>query len=70
MEKNNDCFCYAPTWCPDENQWEPGYECDNCRKVKDDKIIEPCEEQAHAWCISMNKGSYVNDDKDDDDLPF
>jgi hypothetical protein len=32
MEAYNEskCRCNSAHFCPDENQWEPGYECDYC----------------------------------------
>lgn len=39
MEKNNQCQCYPPVWCPDENQMEP--RCTHAATVRD-KSTDTC----------------------------
>lgn len=34
MEKNELCSCTPGYYCPDENQYEPGYQCDLCEYLE------------------------------------
>jgi hypothetical protein len=63
MEKINECSCTSAYYCPDENQVEPGYTCDNCIELEKEEYMRKKE-------YNTNTVEYIEFTMVDDDLPF
>ena len=77
--KVHDCKCSSPEFCPDENQWEPGHQCDDCREAEElihHGLLEPLPDNlVSPEQMTLRDYELTQCDADDgwdawDDLPF
>ena len=59
--KVHDCKCSSPEFCPDENQWEPSHQCEECHNL---------EQMEWNGLVSRYYNPLLKQHIIEDDLPF